>query len=66
MTGLIHVLIPNSHLWIWRLNFTSLSHSQTWQIHWDKLNFARIGSDWKSCFCIPAVVLVEPNKEGTE
>lgn len=35
-----------------------VSHLQPWKIHWNKLNFARIGSGGTSCFCFPSVAPV--------
>ena len=36
-----------------------------WEIHLHKLNFARISSGGKSCFCFSTVLLVQLNEKDT-
>ena len=49
---------------LWILSFV-VSDLQPWEIHLHKLNFARISSGGKSCFCFSTVLLVQLNEKDT-
>ena len=65
VTGQLNAHLTYKYLFcLWVLRFV-VSDLQPWEIHLHKLNFARISSGWKRCFCFSTVLLVQLNEKDT-
>jgi len=65
VTGQLNAHLTYKYLFcLWILRFV-VSDLQPWEIHLHKLNFARISSGGKSCFCFSTVLLVQLNEKDT-
>ena len=65
VTGQLNAHLTYKYLFcLWILSFV-VSDLQPWEIHLHKLNFARISSGGKSCFCFSTVLLVQLNEKDT-